>query len=251
MSLDATRWAWSAPVESSAQRLVLLAYADRADENHESYPGLERVELDTCLNIKTVQTTVTRLIEIGLLFDTGKRKGPTGRVRVLRLVGVVGREERPKKVRYDASKQAESDTLNEPKNGAVKRPQKRNDTKNGMIPILEGNHPKNGVLNDPKNGVQNLSLNLPKNLSKNLLEKPAIFEKAKAPVNASTLGCERQTESVKTDDRICAFHGLELITFKKLLAVYPSATQQAVRSNAEHNGLDVLRYMQKFLEQAA
>lgn len=34
MSVDATRWAWSAPVKSSTQRLVLLSLADRAGEYH-------------------------------------------------------------------------------------------------------------------------------------------------------------------------------------------------------------------------
>ncbi|MFW1853540.1 helix-turn-helix domain-containing protein, partial [Acinetobacter guillouiae] len=42
MSVDALNWAWSAPVESSAQRLVLLSLADRAGEHHTCYPSNSR-----------------------------------------------------------------------------------------------------------------------------------------------------------------------------------------------------------------
>ena len=51
MSVDATRWAWLAPVKTSTQRLVLLSLADRAGEYHTCYPSLERLAKDTVLNI--------------------------------------------------------------------------------------------------------------------------------------------------------------------------------------------------------
>lgn len=137
MSIDATKWAWSAPVESASQRVVLLALADRAGEEHTCWPSTARVQKDTCLDLKTVKATITRLIEIGLLADTGERKGSTGRVRVLRLIGVLGREEmNPKTESF----------------------QKRNDSEIGSL-----NEPKNGTMNRPKNGSQNLSGNLSKN----------------------------------------------------------------------------------------
>lgn len=153
MSVDAIRWAWSAPVESSSQRIVLLALADRAGEEHTCWPSMVRVQKDTCLDIKTVKSTISKLIEMGLLADTGERKGATGRVRVLRLVGVNGREEmNPKTESF----------------------QKRNDSEIGSL-----NEPKNGSLNEPKNGTQNLSKNLPKNLSfggdvKGMVESPKV-----------------------------------------------------------------------------
>lgn len=151
MSIDATKWAWSAPVESASQRVVLLALADRAGEEHTCWPSTARVQKDTCLDLKTVKATITRLIEIGLLADTGERKGSTGRVRVLRLIGVSGREEmNPKTESF----------------------QKRNDSEIGSL-----NEPKNGTMNRPKNGTQNLSKNLPKNRSlKDMCESPKIIE---------------------------------------------------------------------------
>jgi len=158
MSVDATRWAWTAPVSNSPQRLILLSLADRAGEDHTCYPSNKRLAEDTLLNLKTVQKAVNELIEIGLIFDTGERKGNTKQVRVLQLVGVDSREH------------------NAPKNGAVKQTQKRNDTefgndtKNGVVingvtnPNLEGNEPKNGMGNEPKFGLGNLPLNLSINL---------------------------------------------------------------------------------------
>lgn len=156
MSIDATRWAWTAPVSNSSQRLVLLSLADRAGEEHTAWPSIERLAKDTVLDKKTVQKVILELINLGLVEDTGERTGPTRRVRVLKLNGVKGREE------YT---QIQNDS-NTPKNGNIKQSQKRNDSKNGNDPENGAlNNPKNGMLNDPKNGVQNLSGNLPMNLS--------------------------------------------------------------------------------------
>lgn len=164
MSIDATKWAWSAPVESASQRVVLLALADRAGEEHTCWPSTIRIQKDTCLDLKTVKSTITRLVEIGLLADTGERKGATGRVRVLRLIGVNGREEmNPKTESF----------------------QKRNDSEIGSL-----NEPKNGSMNRPKNGSQNLSRNLSKNLESTPAKKQT--RKTAMPVDFGI------SESVKT-----------------------------------------------------
>ena len=156
MSIDATRWAWTAPVNNSSQRLVLLSLADRASDEHTAWPSIERLAKDTVLDKKTVQKVILELIDLGLIKDTGDRKGPTKRVRVLKLNGVKGREDYTQNL----------DDANTPKNGNIKQSQKRNDSKNGNNPENGAlNNPKNGMLNDPKNGVQNLSGNLPMNLS--------------------------------------------------------------------------------------
>jgi pyocin large subunit-like protein len=156
VSIDATRWAWTAPVNNSSQRLVLLSLADRASDEHTAWPSIERLAKDTVLDKKTVQKVILELINLGLIKDTGDRKGPTKRVRVLKLNGVKGREDYTQNL----------DDANTPKNGNIKQPQKRNDSKNGNDPENGAlNNPKNGMLNDPKNGVQNLSGNLPMNLS--------------------------------------------------------------------------------------
>ena len=153
MSVDATRWAWKAPVKNATQRLILLSLADRAGEHHTCYPSNKRLAQDTMLNLKTVQKSVCELIELGLIADTGERKGSTNQVRVLQLLGVESRE------------------YNEPKNGLVKQTQKRNSTKIGIDPKNGiGNEPNFGVCNEPKNGLGNLPIE-PNNESNNIKEK--------------------------------------------------------------------------------
>ncbi|EGE2237662.1 primosomal protein [Shigella dysenteriae] len=114
MSRHATEWAWKTNPGSSSLKLILLSMADRADEYNLCYPSIERLVTDTSLNKKTVQAGLITLIEMGLISDTGERKGATRRVRVF--------------------------SLNIPKNGNV--PKIGNIPKNGKL-----NDPKNGIQN--------------------------------------------------------------------------------------------------------
>ncbi|PTV56014.1 helix-turn-helix domain-containing protein [Acinetobacter seifertii] len=166
MSIDATRWSWTASVKTSAQRLVLLSLADRAGEEHTAWPSIDRLAADTMLDKKTVQKVILELIKLGLVSDTGERAGPTKRVRILKLNGVKGREEYNQNLDNSGLKNDTESRTNTPKSGNIKHSQKRNDSKNGNDPENGAlNNPKNGILNDPKNGVQNLSGNLSMNLS--------------------------------------------------------------------------------------
>lgn len=99
MSLDATKWAWEIQFREKKggsskplKRLVLLSLADRAGEDHICYPSVKRLSDDTNLDRKTVLKIIAELIEDGLITDTGERKGQTKQVKVYRLTGVVGRE---------------------------------------------------------------------------------------------------------------------------------------------------------------
>ncbi|MGN2485539.1 helix-turn-helix domain-containing protein [Acinetobacter calcoaceticus] len=166
MSIDATRWSWTASVKTSAQRLVLLSLADRAGEEHTAWPSIDRLAADTMLDKKTVQKVILELIKLGLVCDTGERAGPTKRVRILKLNGVKGREEYNQNLDNSGSKNDTESRTNTPRSGNIKYSQKRNDSDNGNIPengIL--NNPKNGTLNVPNFGVQNQPLNLSMNLS--------------------------------------------------------------------------------------
>ena len=158
MSIDATRWAWTAPVNNSSQRLVLLSLADRASDDHTAWPSIERLAKDTVLDKKTVQKVILELIKLSLVKDTGERKGPTKRVRVLKLNGVKGREEYTQNRDDSNDKKAIKSNPNTPNIGNIKQPQKRNDTNNG-------NNTESGTLNDPNFGMQNQPLNLSMNLS--------------------------------------------------------------------------------------
>lgn len=93
MSVDATRWAWLSPVKTSTQRLVLLSLADRAGEYHTCFPSVARITKDTKLNRKTIMKVIGELIELGLIEDTGHKRGSTKQIIVYRLLGVKTRED--------------------------------------------------------------------------------------------------------------------------------------------------------------
>ncbi|MFW1970866.1 helix-turn-helix domain-containing protein [Acinetobacter bereziniae] len=166
MSIDATRWAWTAPVNNSSQRLVLLSLADRAGEHHTAWPSIERLALDTALNEKTVQKVILELIKLGLVVDTLERTGPTKRVRILKLNGVKDRGDSCDRNNTLNKMNALRENDNNPNIGDIKQPQKRNDSNFGNNPENGTlNDPKKGILNDPNIGVQNQPLNLSMNLS--------------------------------------------------------------------------------------
>lgn len=190
MSIDATIWAWKAPVDSSTQRLVLLALADRAGEDHKAWPSAERLHQDTCLNIKTVPKILQELVKLGLIEDTKERKGSSNRVPVYRLIGVLDRvtgettqkRDTPKNGRVGRTqkrntpengihpKTGESDhqqaSENTPENGGIQSPQNWDTPENGSHPKTDGDTPKNGWIDTPENGCQNLSYEPIKNLKR-------------------------------------------------------------------------------------
>ncbi|ORT72087.1 DnaT-like ssDNA-binding domain-containing protein [Citrobacter werkmanii] len=154
MSRHATEWAWKTNPGSSSLKLILLSMADRADEYNLCYPSIERLVTDTSLNKKTVQAGLISLIGMGLISDTGERKGATRRVRVF--------------------------SLNIPKNGNVTNI--GNIPKNGKL-----NDPKNGKLNDPKNGMQNLSINQSYNQEKKRGDKAGYLVPQRADTNNAVI----------------------------------------------------------------
>ena len=124
MSLDASRWAWSVTIpynkkcNKANKRLVLLSLADRAAEDHTCFPSAKRLAADTCLDRKTILAVISELIEDGLLKDTGERKGVTKQVRVLKLIGVHGREETvPTTEQYQQRNRSNNGTNNDTANG--------------------------------------------------------------------------------------------------------------------------------------
>lgn len=147
MSLDATIWAWKQRIKKnphasrSAVKIVLVSLADRASEDHTCFPSISRLELDTELNRKTILAAIRHLAEVGLITDTGERKGRTKQVKVYRLVGVRGREEIPLATPSDTEKSTKNGTVenNREKQGVnctEKQSQIRNSTENGTAPNL-------------------------------------------------------------------------------------------------------------------
>ena len=147
MSVNATRFAWecdlSKTTKRSAKRLVLLALADRANKENTCFPSIARVVKDTGMDRKTVMNTINDLITLGLVLDTGERKGGTNQVRVLK-INVDKQESYPQEHQLSSNKQCEI-----PKETVVN------------LPVNGGEFPSKGG----KFGTQNLkeSLIKPKN----------------------------------------------------------------------------------------
>ena len=110
MSVNATRFAWecdlSKTTKRSAKRLVILALADRANKENTCFPSIARVAKDTGMDRKTVMNTINDLIALGLVSDTGERKGGTNQVRVLK-INVDKQESYPQECQNTSNKQCE------------------------------------------------------------------------------------------------------------------------------------------------
>ena len=125
MSVNATRFAWecdlSKTTKRSAKRLVLLALADRANKENTCFPSIARVVKDTGMDRKTVMNTINDLITIGLVLDTGDRKGGTNQVRVLKInVDTAKQESYPQEGQNSSNKQcviSKETVVNLPING--------------------------------------------------------------------------------------------------------------------------------------
>ena len=85
MSIEAIAMALRATVPGSSNKFVLVALANYAGEDMTSYPSIERLCRDTSLNRKTVIKSIGCLKDMGLISDTGRRKGSTHGVIVYRL----------------------------------------------------------------------------------------------------------------------------------------------------------------------
>ena len=186
MSVNATRFAWecdlSKTTKRSAKRLVLLALADRANKENTCFPSIARVVKDTGMDRKTVMNTINDLITIGLVLDTGERKGGTNQVRVLKInVDTVKQESYPQLCSDSSNKQCEisKETV-------------------ANLPINGVEFPSNGG----KFGTQNLKESLIK--SKNNLNSEKDFNLDEEIVlkpnkrDSTEIGFKRVRESLKT-----------------------------------------------------
>ena len=151
MSVEATIYVWKLSKKqiTSTEKLILLSYADRADEYGEAYPSVKRLMLDTLLDRKTIIKALQSICEKGIMSKTGEFRGNTKQVPVYKFISLSFREDA-----YEESNVLNENDLNSPKNGTG--PKNGTSTKIGM-----GTSPKNGTGTSPKFGTRNLPLNLP------------------------------------------------------------------------------------------
>ena len=165
MSVDATNWAWRAPVKSASRRVVLLSLADRAGEDHRCFPSVSRLAVDTCLDRKTVMKALDELKQLGFILDTGETRGKGA--KVYQLLGVNGRNDGAESGLTPTKNGTASISTTYTNNGTG---EDLSSTKNGTGEnALQYQNSHGGVPVFPscstKNGTQNLSGNLSMNLS--------------------------------------------------------------------------------------
>lgn len=90
MSNAALAWAFSCNVSRSSDKFILVALANYADDMGICYPSQTKLVGDTALDRKTIIAGLRRLSDVGLIADTGARKGVTGQIVIYRLIGVAG-----------------------------------------------------------------------------------------------------------------------------------------------------------------
>ena len=165
MSIDALQWAFKQRTGRAQNKIVLISLAERANEDHECWPSIRRLERDTELNRKTIIKCLDALEAAGMIADTGRKKGRTKSVKIYQLVGCMGREEsNPKNGTASADDVAtkkageavpKTGPLSSTKSGTTKQSQKRDRSKGEAVP-------KTVRVSSPKNGTENLSVIEPK-----------------------------------------------------------------------------------------
>jgi pyocin large subunit-like protein len=88
MSFQAMAWAVKQPLISTCEKFLLVMLANYADGEGVVYPSVERLSEDLCQDRRTVMKNIRRLIDIGLLEDTGRKIGSTNYIYVYRMIGV-------------------------------------------------------------------------------------------------------------------------------------------------------------------
>lgn len=141
VSIDYLNAAFKAEIKPSSLKFVLVSLADYANEEGEAYPSVQTLCNKTCQDRKTVLSNLKKLVERGIIFDTGDRKGRTKQIPVFRLsIGTIKQSQK----RDALSNSPENGTVpktgqlkagKSPENGTLKESQKRD-----IEPSVSFNH---------------------------------------------------------------------------------------------------------------
>jgi pyocin large subunit-like protein len=123
MSIDAMRWAKKVKTGKSSAKAVLTWMADMCGADLCAFPSIPALAEATELDKKTVQSSLQYLVSIGLIEDTGERRGKTKQIPVYRLLGV---EESVAEIEHTQKREhyQKRDRLNTPEKGTVSCTQK-------------------------------------------------------------------------------------------------------------------------------
>ncbi len=89
MAIDTVQWAWQQGDITASDKLVLLRLCDRASDDNDwrAWPKIASLAQETLLAERTVKRSLKNLCHVGLIEDTGERKGKAGRTKVYRIIG--------------------------------------------------------------------------------------------------------------------------------------------------------------------
>ena len=85
MSIRALGWAFDQEIFPATNKFVLVAMANFASDTGSSFPGVETIRQITGLNDKTISNALKTLEDLDFIWDTGKKAGATGKVKVYQL----------------------------------------------------------------------------------------------------------------------------------------------------------------------
>lgn len=85
MSVSVLNWAMAQRAGGAVPKSLLIVLANLADDRGRAWPSTKALAEMSEANLKSVKSGLARLIDMGLIEDTGERVGLTGHVRVLRL----------------------------------------------------------------------------------------------------------------------------------------------------------------------
>lgn len=74
MSVKAISWAWENGRGTAAQRLVLLALADSANDDGECWPGMGTIAKKTGVSVRSVHRAIGALEQAGLVEVQERRR---------------------------------------------------------------------------------------------------------------------------------------------------------------------------------
>lgn len=84
MSIKVTNWVWARSESRNGARLVMLALADRADDNGRAWPSIDDLAERTKLSPRAVQKGINNLVDIGELeVDNGGGRHRSNRYRIV------------------------------------------------------------------------------------------------------------------------------------------------------------------------
>ncbi len=130
MSVEAMTWAMRLPLKPASTKFVLVALCDNVGTGALVWPSVSELVEKTSLDRKTVIAAIDKLEALGLLADTGERRGRTGQVKVY----AVAIESIPNAERFQDRNSSDI-------------PPKESRFSSQRVPFFRGKAPENGTRN--------------------------------------------------------------------------------------------------------